>query len=117
MKVLLAALALAGCNQHSNETEVTSLSDAELFAQAKAALLRSAKDPASMQIGSMYRRRTGWALGNMEVVCGTVNGKNSFGGFTGPKTFAYRPQNGLVLIAGEGTDSMERNAAERWCTL
>jgi len=51
----------------------------ELIAAAKHAVTQRVKDPASAQFGEFTVRDN--------VVCGSVNSKNSFGGYTGPQRF------------------------------
>jgi hypothetical protein len=71
------------------------VSDAEAFAQARTALLARLKDADSAKITSM--RRVG------EYVCGEVNSKNGFGGYTGAKKFSVS-SNGEALIGGESVE-------------
>jgi len=104
MKLQLSALllvgVLAGCNQTTGSGSPTPsaapaapLSDAEI-AKAKAAVRVALKDPDSAKFGPM--RRDG------EYVCGTINSKNGFGGYTGAKPFSLDAK-GEVLIGGEST--------------
>jgi hypothetical protein len=91
---LAAALALGGCaSQPPVVTSATAaLSDAQLFAEARRVVLDGLKDPDSAKFGEF------WRLG--DVACGTVNSKNSMGGYTGKKIFAVK--DGHAQLQGEG---------------
>ena len=57
-------------------------------------------DPESAQFRNVHEgveRKNGW------IVCGEVNGKNRFGGYTGFKKFSTTEKRGDVLIADEST--------------
>lgn len=88
---LACALACAGCQTASAPPpETAGLSDSAAIAMARAAVIAALKDPASAQFGPMRRASTADPLGRkFDVVCGTVNARNSFGGLTGQKPFAY----------------------------
>jgi len=60
---------------------------------AKALVLASLKDPASAQFRNLRK--------NFNGVCGEVNAKNAFGGYTGFKTFE---------VAADGKVFMEQDA-------
>ena len=47
---------------------------------AKAAVIATLKDPESARFGAITT--------DGKIICGTVNAKNSFGGYAGPKVFA-----------------------------
>ena len=67
---LIGILALCGC-------------DSAATRDAKEAVKTSLRDPYSAQFSNVEEiKKTG-------VVCGEVNSKNSFGAFTGAKTFVY----------------------------
>jgi hypothetical protein len=96
---------LAACNQTTAETPSTShITDQQAFAAARLAVLASLKDPDSAKFGTAFTRKTvgeGSATifyrvtfvpvdSQTDLVCGTVNSKNSFGGYVGMAVFAYR---------------------------
>jgi hypothetical protein len=56
--------------------------DADL-AEAKAAVVKRLKDPDSARFSDLVKTGGGY------IVCGKVNAKNGFGGYTGAKSFAY----------------------------
>jgi hypothetical protein len=91
------------------------MSDHEAFALARQRVTESLKDPDSAKFGQhFYRKKTAWGSPS-DVVCGTVNGKNSFGAYTGMSTFAYRIQEDRVHIDGQDSDPMYRNIGSFWC--
>ena len=59
------------------------------------------KDPGSADIRSISARAD--SLGRT-AVCGGVNAKNSYGGYTGMKGFVVTPETGSVEIEGSGND-------------
>lgn len=93
-KSLLLCLLVAGCQTAAGNPPAASLSDAEAFARARAALLANLKDPDSAKIGSMRR------VGN--YVCGQVNAKNGFGGYNGAKQFSVAMNDGDVFVQIDG---------------
>jgi len=95
---LLAGLA-AGCSATTSQTARPAMSDSDAFALARKRVTESLKDPSSAQFGSEFSRRTHSALGHpWDRVCGTVNGKNSFGAYTGMQVFAYQIADDVVLM-------------------
>lgn len=72
--------------------------DAEAFGKAKATLTESMKDPDSTRISDLKRVSSD----SSDLVCGQVNSKNSFGGYTGKKPFAYSVDQDRVAVLGEG---------------
>ena len=107
---LLLCLLVAGCQTASSNPPqapmpfvASPLSDAELFAKAKKTLLGKLKDPDSAKFdGSMRRVVADRPDGNKgEYVCGRVNSKNGFGGYTGTKPFAYLVETGAIMMLGE----------------
>jgi len=97
--VMLAALALAGCNVTaqnaapiaSGPAPTTNIPDQELFKQARQAVLATLKDPDSAKFGAKFRRETKVAVNGQafETVIGEVNAKNGFGGYTGMQIFIW----------------------------
>jgi hypothetical protein len=57
---------------------------------AKVAIVATLKDPESARFGAITT--------DGKIVCGTVNAKNSFGGYVGPKVFAV--DGGAVHMEG-----------------
>jgi hypothetical protein len=60
-------------------------------AMAKRAVVRDLKDPMSALFGDVYR-------GRYAVVCGGVNAKNSYGGYTGMTAFVYEIEKDQATI-------------------
>lgn len=83
----LIALMLAGCVPTTDvQTKPARLSQGELD-RAKRLLVQGFKDPESAKYRNIRTYRTG--MGD-DVVCGEVNGKNSFGAYVGYKPFYIR---------------------------
>lgn len=57
---------------------------ADPFADARAYVVASLKDPDSARFGTFAR-------GKGSVICGQVNARNSFGGYSGMSAFVYSP--------------------------
>ena len=72
-RTLIAVTLLVGCQSQ----------EAELLRDAQNAVARRMKDPGSAQFADME----GCAVDGM--VTGTVNAKNSFGAYTGARSFVY----------------------------
>ncbi len=73
-----------------------------IAAKARNAVLAALKDPDSAVFEGLY-------MGNSpakNVVCGFVNAKNSFGGYTGKKRFYYF-ESAAPMVVIEGDSSME----------
>lgn len=66
--------------------QVTGPSEARIMGTAFSVVRASLKDPGSAQFGPAKRYV---AANQQSVVCGTVNAKNSFGGYIGVKRFVY----------------------------
>jgi hypothetical protein len=123
MKRAIALLLLAGlltaCNVSTGEGIRPDLSDNEAFALARKRVAESLKDPDSAKFGPHFYRKLapGGGLGKpADFVCGTVNGKNSFGAYTGAKTFAYRLADDRVLMDGQDSDPLYQNIGSMWCS-
>lgn len=70
------------------------------------AVLKSLKDPDSAKFGYSYQGKDRFTL------CGTVNAKNGYGGYTGETRFIYSLENGqLVFDDGNGEFS------ESWVSM
>jgi hypothetical protein len=61
------------------------------IAMVKRAVVRDLKDPMSAVFGDVYRRR-------YAVVCGGVNAKSSYGGYTGMTAFVYEIEKDQAII-------------------
>jgi hypothetical protein len=69
------------------------------FASATAAVNAKLKDPQSARYGEMIRKVGANVNGKpAEVVCGTVNAKNSFGGYGGNRPFVYFIADGATFL-------------------
>lgn len=83
----VAVATLTGCQTNSMPpppaTAKYSLNDAERAAVEKG-VRASLKDPASAMFGGMIASDAG---GGVKYVCGLVNAKNSFGGYTGNTSY------------------------------
>jgi hypothetical protein len=55
----------------------------EQFPDARRAIIRILKDPDSAKFGTLFERPA------KRIVCGEVNSKNSYGGYTGMTPFVY----------------------------
>jgi hypothetical protein len=74
----------------------------DAFAATKSAVAKNLKDPASAQFTNMARSMRPNAKGTpTDTVCGSVNAKNSFGGYTGARPFVHFVADNSVHIAGE----------------
>jgi hypothetical protein len=60
------------------------------FAEARAAILAQLRDPDSAKFGPVVNRQDG-------AVCGSVNARNGYGGFTGSQAFAWSPKTGAMF--------------------
>lgn len=89
-RCLLTVLALSGCvatNGPVLERKPVSLSAGQI-AQVKAAVERDMRDPSSAQYQNIQARRVAHQNGAERlVVCGAVNAKNGYGGYTGFMAF------------------------------
>lgn len=61
--------------------------------RAKRAVTAVLKDPESAKFGYIYP-----SAAMINVACGTVNAKNSFGGYTGEQKFIANPSTGSVIL-------------------
>lgn len=88
------------------------------FAEARFVVVASLKDPASAVFGA-------FTPGKGSAVCGQVNARNSFGGFTGARAFVYSPDGPALdqlYIYDEPGDWGERGImaeifADRGCSI
>lgn len=78
--------------------------DRSVIEEARAAIQRTLRDPSSAQffdevvIGSEVAKKT---------VCGNLNAKNGFGGYTGRALFIYEQQTKSTTIANNSVDADE----------
>ena len=77
------------------------ISDAKVVASAFTAVKAISKDPGSAKFGHVVRRNVG---GEENAACGTVNSKNSFGGYVGEKRFIYMYERQTVLFDDDTPD-------------
>jgi len=105
---------LVACQTAAAPPVTAELSDKQAFAMARQAVLATLKDPDSAKFPGIMTRRSGMdSFGTPEdIVCGTVNAKNSFGGYTGPRIFAFRMVKQIVTIDGDSGFA----AGSSWCT-
>jgi hypothetical protein len=85
---LLAVLALTACASAPPKIDHTYAPHQMTAAETKsfeAGLRNSMKDPDSTRIGNVYASRS--ASTNTIAICGYVNAKNSYGGYSGDKPF------------------------------
>lgn len=82
---VLVLAALTGCAPGDPLPPVALSSDIQT--RAEDAIRATLKDPQSAQF---ERMRAGSAADGATLVCGFVNAKNGFGGYTGRKLFAVR---------------------------
>jgi hypothetical protein len=121
-KIIVVAfgLAAAGCQTTSaplpTPAATASIDDATAFAKAKEAVVASLKDPDSAKFGPAITRKTIISSSfldmgqHRDIVCGTVNAKNSYGGYTGQSQYAYMVKDGTVVI-----DNAKEPYASMWC--
>src|SRR5262245_13994790 len=128
--VLFLALALAGCNVTSAEAPpppaapsgpppTANIPDKELFRQARAAVVANLKDPESARFGDKFDRRINRGRDGVlyEVVCGEVNARNGFGGYTGSKMFLWTASDiGIRRVIMADSDSIDRLLTKAVCT-
>lgn len=87
---------------------------AEKLEKAKLQVSKGLKDPYSAQFSELYGVRT--RKGKV-IICGTVNAKNSYGGYTGEKTFFIDTSNNeLFYPSGKNSDLIESIAISN-CTV
>ena len=116
MTLIAASFALTACQSASSNAPppVARMSDAQAFAAARAAVLADLRDPDSAKFGPIFAHKMvmGGLLGETteEIICGTVNSRNGFGGYSGQTIFAYRVRTNIVLI-----DSTADFPGTAWC--
>lgn len=74
-------------------------------AALKATAAKSFKDPDSAKWDRMQQAMRPNTKGEpTDVVCGYVNAKNSYGGYTGAKPFVFFVERNDLMVSGEGGD-------------
>lgn len=91
MRLLVLLLLLNPTIAHADEPYAAEI------AATKAKIERRLKDPSSVQ----YRDVRAFVVGGRVAVCGEVNAKNSYGGYTGFEGFA--DWNGTLTLPGGGS--------------
>lgn len=97
--IISAALTVSGCADLSPDPK------ADLIARAKIAAAAGLKDPDSAKFRNLL------AYPDKKLVCGEINGKNSFGAYSGFSDFYYH--NGYAMIADH--DSIFRARLDELC--
>lgn len=77
--------------------------------EAKSLIADTFKDPSSAQFRNLKITSDG------RIVCGEVNGKNSYGGYTGFKAFYAVWQSGTVMV--EGGDRYDNDTFNKLCVF
>ncbi|MGP5280306.1 hypothetical protein ACTXNJ_03740 [Pseudomonas helleri] len=77
------------------------IGDAKVISSAFTAVKSRLKDPGSANFGRVVRHKV--AAGE-NVACGTVNSKNSFGGYVGEKRFIYMYERQTVVFDEGASD-------------
>ncbi|MCF5811226.1 hypothetical protein [Pseudomonas tremae] len=99
---MIWSLSVSG-NRSTDKSEVAELSDrqgdSKIEAAALDAVLQSMKDPDSTRFGDDLSVNH---IQGKNVVCGSVNSKNSFGGFSGFKRFLYFYESKQLAIEPKG---------------
>lgn len=117
--VLLLGLLLAGCQTAAETAPLEVLTPHQLSSPQKDALFdgvrSSLKDPGSAQFGDYV---AGLNSKNGIVVCGWVNAKNSYGGYTGKQPYLalYLPDNGKFYVQKIGSAPAEQTAVLSVCS-
>lgn len=98
MKKIVLALsvlgAVAGCVKVTSEAMQSA--DPKRVEIAKSAVRNIMKDPESTRFGDGYQA---YRLGNGDdVICGSVNAKNSYGGYVGYSPFYVRFRDAKVMV-------------------
>jgi hypothetical protein len=82
--VVILASPVSAMGQEAN------LTDEAVYEAAKKAVIQQLKDPDSAKFGSLARQTKPNVRGEpTDIVCGAVNARNSFGGYSGMSGFVY----------------------------
>lgn len=82
--VATAAMALVACGEQSPEQKAA-MNEISFTRMAKEKIKERLKDPDSAIFSDVYFNRT--QKDQIDVICGKVNSKNSFGGYSGDQHF------------------------------
>jgi len=115
-----AAVIVAGCNTTSNTPQEPPGTPRTLNAAEVAAVQKGVKgdlkDPESARFGSVFAAEN--AKGTI-AVCGYVNAKNSYGGYTGEQLFygnlAKADKVMVFLTIGVGGDDLKQQIMRKMC--
>ncbi|MDO9470956.1 MAG: hypothetical protein Q7J23_09615 [Nitrosomonas sp.] len=88
------------------------LANESIITDAQEAIKSQLKDPYSAVFDDIY---LGKAENGAPVVCGTVNAKNSYGGYTGRKKFYYLDAAPRPILSIEGESSIFSVIYESFC--
>lgn len=108
MKLLLL-VAIFFCLVSSSKAEV---SDSLLVVYAQDAVKSRMKDPSSVKFGDVYVKRKN---GN-QAICGTVNSKNSYGGYNGFQRFISAGKAEFTFFANDMADGEFEKSWEEYCS-
>lgn len=95
----VSGVAVKILNDHSPEDQL--LIDDEVLKNARSWFLANLKDPSSAKFYDVYL-----AESPIPIVCGSVNAKNSHGGFTGNKKFFFSGAVSLNALDGPGDEEL-----------
>ena len=98
---------LRSCGSSKTEKETTNISDSYTVANAQISIESQLKDPESAKFKNMRV-----SIINPKVVCGEVNSKNSFGGYTGFQKFVSV---GEAVLFVDGSDSDVTKKYKEFC--
>jgi hypothetical protein len=117
LSVLIITIFLAGClgTSYSAEPITPGASTLKYVEVAQQAVRRQMKDPESTRFdkGSQL-----YKLGNGDIaVCGSVNAKNSYGGYTGYGPYYVRLKGMLAKIVYSESDSSGFSASKVACDM
>lgn len=79
-------------------------SEEDAVLKAKDVIRQELKDPSSAQFQNMQVK----SYSNGKVICGEVNGKNSYGGYVGFKKFVASPRSATLLSTGNRFPEIDR---------
>jgi hypothetical protein len=121
ISITVLALALAGCVTSNEPPPTLSMKDETVFGMARTQITRDAKDPDAVKIGPNMWRKTasdvgalvGGGFGPQDLVCGTVNGKNSYGAYVGFHHFMYNVGTFRLWIDSAGDEGSTLSAAQK----
>ena len=92
--VVLSSLILTACQ---TAAPVAGVTDEQAFQMARTKPMANLKDPDSAKVDPVFVRKLGGLPGmKYDVICGRVNGKNSFGAYTGMQPFVYNLEVGEI---------------------